>query len=281
MKNLSLDDASARSPGSGGKGAGTRTLGGVSFLKKELSEIRRSYKIYVVPVVFIFFGFLSPLFAKIMPDLVKSMAGKQGGIQVILPPPTWIDAFLQFFQNLNQIGLLAVILTTAGTIADEKARGTAALILTKPLSRTSFVLAKFGASMSVLIVAVLLGYSACLYYTMILFPGAVPGASAAATLSYLLFASFMVSVSLWASALARSSVAAGGITLGGFFIFSLLPSLSSVLARYSPGTLLRSEMALLNGTATLSEIAGAAGVTVALGGAFLAWAVLIFSRQEL
>lgn len=45
-------------------------------------------------------------------------------------------------RNLSQIGLFVVIIVYGGIISNERQQGTAVLILTKPVSRAGFVVAK-------------------------------------------------------------------------------------------------------------------------------------------
>ena len=52
------------------------------------------------------------------------------------------DAADQFLKNLGQAGILTAILLAMGSVANEKERGTAALILSKPASRGAFLGAK-------------------------------------------------------------------------------------------------------------------------------------------
>ena len=67
-----------------------------------------------------------------MPEFIKTMASE---ISIELPPPTWIDAFGQYLKNLSQIGMLAIILTTMGSIVEEKSKGIIHLILSRSVSR--------------------------------------------------------------------------------------------------------------------------------------------------
>ncbi len=249
-----------------------------ALLKKELLEILRTYKIYVIPVIFLFFGLLSPITAKIMPDLLKSMAGE---FKIELPPSTWHDSYGQFFKNLNQIGLLAVILTTMGTVADEKARGTALLVLARPISRHAFILSKWMGNITLLIFSIASSYVACTYYTYVLFPQTNVGASLEATLLFLIYAVFISSLTIFASSITASNIGAGGIAIAGFFVTSILPSLHKSFAKYSPGALTALEMKIINGSATIGSASWAIIITTILSVALVTLGSYIFSKQEL
>jgi ABC-2 type transport system permease protein len=95
---------------------------------KELREQWRTRRLLVVAVVFAIFGIGSPLLAKYTPELIAALASKE--VASAIPPPTTADAVDQFLKNLGQTGVLAAILLAMGSVASDKERGIAALLLT-------------------------------------------------------------------------------------------------------------------------------------------------------
>ncbi|MGQ9779051.1 MAG: ABC transporter permease [Bacillota bacterium] len=247
-------------------------------MKKEFREILGTYRIYVVPSVFLLMGFASPILAKLTPELVRSMAA---GFKIELPTPTAVDAWTQFLKNLNQIVLLAVILSLIGLVAEEKVRGTAVLVLTKPLSRRAFILGKYAAAASLVLFSTFLSYLACLSYTVALFGEALFRPSLAAVALVALYYLLILAVTLFASTIAKSVALSGAMAVGWFFFLSLLPALHPWLARYSPGALVRYQNAILTRSATLADALPAAGVTILVAVFLIAAAVIVFGRQEL
>ena len=59
-----------------------------------------------------------------------------------MPTPTYLDAYAQWAKNLTQIVLFAIIIIYGGLSRPERKSGTAILVLTKPVSRSAFVVAK-------------------------------------------------------------------------------------------------------------------------------------------
>lgn len=253
-------------------------MNGLTFLKKELKEIFRTYKLYVVPAVFLLFGFISPLITKMMPDIINNIGD---GIVIQLPEMTWIDSFQQLFKNLNQMGLLALVVVTMGTIADEKAHNVTLLILTKPISRTAYVMAKFAANAILVLVSLALAFLAAWYYTTILFTGAQFTEALAATALYGVYALVILALTIFCSAISKSLVAAGGLSIVGMLVMSLLPSLHKSLATWSPAALLSLQNHILLGTADTSQVWATTALSLGVAAAFLAAGALIFSRQEL
>src|SRR4029450_10216921 len=95
-----------------------------AFLAKELNEIMKTWRIWVLPGMLLFFAVASPVLALLTPALVSSAAQAPPGLTIPMPPPTWTDAYGQFLKILNQIILIAIVITGAGAISSERASGT-------------------------------------------------------------------------------------------------------------------------------------------------------------
>ena len=80
-----------------------------AFLRKELTEIVRTWRIWVIPGMLVFFGITSPIIAALTPALVHSMASSQPGVVIRIPQPTALDAYAQFLKNLDQFILIAIV----------------------------------------------------------------------------------------------------------------------------------------------------------------------------
>jgi ABC-2 type transport system permease protein len=248
-----------------------------SMLRKELLEQWRTRRMLVVAVVFTALGIGSPLLARYTPELVKALAGDQ--FQITLPPPTAADAVSQFIKNLGQAGVLTAILLAMGSVAVEKERGTAALLLTKPISRGAFLLAKLLAIATTLLVGLLVAAIAGYAYTAILFETLSPlGWGAMAGLLLLGLIGY-ASLTFLGSTLARSSLAAAAIGIGAMILLAILSALPSI-GPLTPGGLNAPGAALAVGKdpgALIGPVlVNLAGVAAVFG---LAW--LVFRRQEL
>ena len=246
-------------------------------LRKEWMEQRRTYRLLVVAVVLIVFGLLSPLAAKYTPELIKLLPNGSAMAQLI-PKPTIQDAVGQYLKNVSQFGVVLALLVTMGAVAQEKDRGTAAMILVKPLRRVTFLGAKFTALAVVFFVgltgAALAGY----YYTTLLFQPPNPGDWVALNGLILVFIMLHVAVTLFFSVVARSQAAAGGMAFGVVAALALVGSIPGV-GTYLPGQLLGWAGSLMVGGATSGwpALAVSAGIIgIALVGA---WRVL--ESQEL
>ena len=136
------------------------------LLRKDLTEQWRTFRFPAVVLVFFLIGLVSPLLAKYTPELVGQLAGD---VEITFPVPTSVQSIEQIVKNLAQIGPIAAIFLAMSVIATEKRRGTAALVLTKPVSRGAFVASKFLAMMITLGSGIVVGCIGGYAYTAMLF----------------------------------------------------------------------------------------------------------------
>jgi ABC-2 type transport system permease protein len=139
-----------------------------TLLRKELLEQWRTARLPIVATVFLLVGLSSPLLARFTPDILKAVGGDQFGA-LSIPTPTSADAYAQLAKNLGQFGALVAVLLAMGSVATEKERGTAALILTKPASRDAFLLAKMVAIATTLGISTAIAGAGAWLYTLVLF----------------------------------------------------------------------------------------------------------------
>jgi len=249
-----------------------------AFLHKELTEIRRTWRLWVVPGILVFFGLTGPIIALLTPALVQSVSGSQPGVVIRVPTPRALDAYVQFIKGLNQFVLIAVVIAGAGVVSGERSAGTAILALTKPLSRGAFVVAKIVSQIVLLVVATVLGTAVCLAMTAVVFGGGNRAGLVAAVALWLLYATLLIVVMTLCSAAFRSRGAAAGVGLA-FFFFTLLLSTWGPAARYGfVGLWPAISSALIGKGVALGWPVATAVVAIGLG---TVAAVRVFERQEL
>jgi len=246
-------------------------------LRKELLEQRRTSRLLVAIVVLVAFGLLSPLTAKFMPEIFKLLPQGEE-IARIIPPPTAQDAVAQYIKNIDQFGILLALLMAMGAVAVEKDKGTAALMLVKPMPRSAFILAKFVALVLTFVASIALAGMAAFYYTLILF-GPLPLLPWLALNGLLLLhVVVFVALTLLSSTLFQSQALAGGVAFAGLLALSLLGSLPGV-EQYSPDRLLLWGSGLMGAGGRAQWVA--LGTSVALIAVSLLLACLALRMQEL
>ena len=247
------------------------------LLRKELREQARTMRLPAVVAVFAIFGILSPVFARYVREIVEAVGG--GQFEGMIPEPVVGDAVVQFTKNMGQFGVLIAILVTMGSVATEKERGTAAFLLTKPITRSAFVLAKVVAIGGLLALALAVAGALCWIYTAILFePLPVGGFAAAVALVWLSLAVF-AALTFLASVTTRSALVAGGIGFGLVLVAGILSALPGI-GPYLPTSLWGAADVLALGTVP-DPLLGPVLANVALAAAAVGLALWSFRRQEL
>jgi ABC-2 type transport system permease protein len=238
-------------------------------LRKELIEQWRSYRLVVVGVVLLVFGFASPLLAKYGPEIIRLALPEGEEILKLIPSPTAADAVSQYLKNISQFGILLAVLM---------AMGTAALMLVKPMPRGVFLAAKMVALGLTFAVGMVLAGAACYYYTMLLFEALSLPAWLALNGLLLLFILVYVALTLLCSTLSQSQVVSGALAFGFLVILSALGAVPR-LGEYMPGRLNAWAGSLFVGEGVSAWPALAVSAGLIIAALLAAW--LIFERQEL
>jgi ABC-2 type transport system permease protein len=253
----------------------------VAFLRKEFTAIFKTYRFWVIPVVLFFFSVMSPAMAKLTPQILDAAMPK--GMAIKMPAPQLTDAFAQWFKNLSQIGVLAIILLTMGIVAEEKTSGTILLIVTKPVSRANVILSKFFAQSTWLGISFIAAAAICYVYAAVIFKFQKLAEFAQANVLYLMYFILVVAVTIFFSAVMKNQIAAGGLTLIATMGISIVAALSPTFDKYAPTglTTVGLKLALGQKGAELSRSAWPAAITVLCIAALLAISIVIFNREEL
>ncbi|HNS52607.1 MAG TPA: ABC transporter permease subunit [Anaerolineae bacterium] len=249
-------------------------------LRKELLEQWRTHRMLIVAAVLLLFGMASPLLAKYLPELLKAAipAEQAEGLLGLIPTATAGDSADQYVKNTVQFGVLLALLMAMGTVAVEKDRGTAALMLVKPLPRWAFLLAKFAALGITFAGGIVLAGLASYLYTVLLFGAVSASAWLAMNALILLCLLVYVALTLLCSTLTRSQVVAAGLAFGVLILLALLSALPKV-GDYVPTHLANWGVALVRGTGAAAW--PAVWASLGLIAAALVGAWLVFERQEL
>lgn len=249
-----------------------------TLLRKEILEQLRTHKVLITLAVFFVVGLISPLLAKYTPLLLESIPDLPPGLVDLVPEPTTGDAILQFVQNTSQFGVLLVILINMGTIVQEKERGTAAMLLTKPVRGNWMVLLKWLVGVIILLVGLMIGAAGFFFYTAILFE-ILP------ILDFLVFTALLglllivyLSLAILASTLARTQLISAAISFGLLAVMLILGALPRV-GDYFPAKLLNWGSSIMAGE-TGTAWGAVVGSIVIIALALLA-ACLYFEKQEI
>ncbi len=245
--------------------------------RREMMEQWRTYRLLIVAAVLAAFGLASPLLAKFTPEMLKAIPGVPPEVLATIPIPSVVDAIAQYAKNMSQFGIILSLLMAMGMVVQEKERGTAAFFLTRPVSRGTFILAKFAVMVVTFAVSLTLAALGCWYYTYVLFEPLAWGPFLA--LNGLMLVVFMVYVALalLSSAIARTNGIAAGLAFVSLIIIGGIGALPR-LGDYFPGKLFGWGAALMTGAGEAAW--PALGISLGMIVAALLAACLIFRRQE-
>jgi len=206
-----------------------------AVLKKEWKEAIRRYRLLVIIGVFLIIGVLSPVTAKMLPKMMEMMASQskaQGFEFTYAKEPTVKDALFQYNKNLGLLPILIAIMGM-GLVAEEKIKGTAETILTKPVSRTSLLLAKFQIFLLITVLGVLVGGAVCVFYTSILLGNVnIPNFLFFNFLLLFYFIPFMAII-LFLSVVIKSMAGTAAAGIGAYFSLMFMGGMPYV-GKYSP-----------------------------------------------
>lgn len=250
----------------------------IAFTKKEIMEQIRNYKLFILIAVFCILGMMSPLFAKLMPRIIESMNIE--GMTIKIPDPTFLDAYGQFFKNMNQIGLIALVLTFSGVLAGELTKGTLINLLAKGLSRRVVILSKFLSASLIWTVTYCISIAINYGYTFYLFGEHSVNKLFVALFSVWLFGVFIISLIIFSSTLVKGNY--GGLILTGIIYISLtLINMFPKVQRYNPYSLNSKSMELINNKFSMGDINNAIIITIVLLIALVIGAIERFKKEQL
>ena len=250
-----------------------------AFLKKELLEYMRTYKLLIMLiVVFFVFGLISPLTAKLLPDILASFMPE--GITITLTEPAAIDSWTQFFKNTGQMGLFVLVIVFSGLLSAEISKGTLVIMLTKGLPRRTVILAKFTGMSLVWTASFAMSAAVTFIYTVMLFPSDGIQNLLFSLYCLWLFGMFLLSALLLSATLVTNHFGCLLIT-GGITVLSMLLNIIPSMQEYNPVSLASNNVALLIGAANVSWLNHSAVVCAILSLVFITASVLIFNKRHL
>lgn len=249
-----------------------------AFVRKEFLEQRRSFKLLVMLAVFTLFGMMSPLLAKLMPEIFSSMSTE--GITINIPEPTYMDAYSQFFKNITQMGVIVLLLVFSGSMSHELSKGTLTGVLAKGLSRTSVVLSKYTASLTLWTLSLALSAALNYGYTLYLFGSHTAANLILSLLCLWVLGAFLLSVGILTGTLFRggySGLLATAAVLAVLLTLSIFPGSTN----WNPVAMGGVNAGLIDGSVSPESVMPAFWITLGASALCVALSALVFRRKQL
>ena len=248
----------------------------LSAWRLEWLRLVRTPRLLALVGVYAFFGFLGPVLARYMQQLLKH---SQSNLIITARDPQPVDAMSNFIGEVNQTALVVAVVVAAGSLAFDSRRGLSTFLRTRARTMRELLLPRYTVSSAAVVTAYLAGTLAAWYETTLLI-GSLPATDIVSGLvcgaAFLLFA---VAVTAAAASLARTVLGTVGTAIGILLVLPVLGSLSA-LHRWLPSSLATAPVDLL-GPARLTDYLPAFAVTGIACAALLLLAAHRLAHREL
>lgn len=206
------------------------------LFRKEMLESARNYKWVWIPLVFLLLGISNPVTSYYMPQILEA-----GGVTTeaakLIPIPTSEEIMVKSLSQYGTFGLLVLALAFMGIVVAERQSGSAIMVLVKPVSHTSYILAKWSGMTMITLVAVGLGQLGAWYYTSVLFDNIPFQLVWTSYLVYALWLLFINTLILLLSSILKSTGGIAFISLAVAGVLAILTQMLGNAMKWSPSRL--------------------------------------------
>ncbi len=206
----------------------------MNLWRLEWLRLMRTKRIVGLVGVYLFFGFLGPLTARYMEQIIENFGG---GVQIVVPEPIAADGITAYVSNAAQIGLLVSVGIAAGAIAFD-ARPQMGIFLRTRVDHVREILTPRVVVMTAAVVgSFVLGSIAALYESVVLLGSLPIGGWALGTMLGSLYLVFAVAVVAAVSARAKSVLVTVMITVGVLLALPIV-GVAPAIAEWLPSHLI-------------------------------------------
>jgi ABC-2 type transport system permease protein len=250
----------------------------MNLWRLEWLRLVRTHRLLAIVGVYVFFGLTGPLTARYLAQILGRLG--TDGIKVEFPTPTPADGIDQFVGNAAQIGLLVVVLVASSALAFDARREMAVFIRTRVGNVRDILVPAYLVNTAGAVAGLVVGALAAWYETAVVLGSLPTGRMLLGIALEALFLAFAVAVVALAASVARSTVAAAGLTLAVLLGMGILGGLGGGLSRWLPTHLIAALTGLVRDVAP-ADYVPAIVVTVIATAAALVTAVALTARREL
>ncbi len=224
-----------------------------TLMKYDFIFLKRTSKFIVFPAIGIFFAILSPITAKYMHEILGALLGAEG-LDYIIPAVTVSDSYIQYIGYLFEIFLFVSIFVGVSIFMKEKNKGELPLVLSKPISRTSYLLSKLFTFLILIFGSLIVSGLVFSYYTYYLFDTIDIMIVLNITLLYFIYTIFILAVSMFTSMLMKSYAGASVVTFVMYILFSILGAFDKGILEYLPGRVTQRSAEIITGTTEMNTM---------------------------
>lgn len=250
------------------------------LLKYDFYYLQKTSKFIIFPVLLVMLAIISPLTARYLNEILAyTLEGS--GIVIDIGTPTVIESYSQYIGNLYELYLYVIIFVAVGMFINDKTKGLLPLIISKPISRTKYILSKFISLNILLFVSLFIGYFVFDYYTFFLFDEINMLGMFYATLLFFVYILYVTSITLFAATHTKSYILAIVTTFGIILFLGALKLWEVGILKYIPSYLMNNIIAILTDTAELKVIIYNIILTLGLSIMFIGLSIIRFRKQDI
>lgn len=233
------------------------------MLRKEFVQMNRDFRIFWLPIVFIFLGLTQPIVTYYLPTILEALGGGQG---ITIDPNMAIQNGGEVLASTlgsqyDQLGLIIIVISTMSIIQADKANGMLAFILTRPVTVSSYIGGKVISNYLIVAFAVGIGFFVSYIYVNVLFTSAPFSTMIIGLLFYLIWVLFIVSFTTLMSAIFNSQGIIALISLVFLLGCRIIVGLNPVIDFLNPASMSKYSMEVLITGSVTSGVIGNVLVT--------------------
>lgn len=253
-----------------------------AFTKKEFVGQIRSAKFNILLGLFILFGVLNPIFAKLIPYLfeILEQTMEQSGINMPIATTTVsdLDSWAQFFANAPLYAIIFFIMQ-GNIFTKEYGNSTLVMVLTKGLDRKKVLYSKTVTLFSLWTLYYLVYFAATYVFTLWFFDTSLAQSLFVSVLYLWIAGLWLCAMAVFLSTMAKSvgTVLAG--VVGSYMLFSLFSIVPSI-HRFLP-TALIDGTPLIYGTKTPGDFWVSLVIVLVSGAVMLFASVPMFNKKQI
>lgn len=206
------------------------------LLQKELLESVRNFRWLWIPLVFLMLGIMNPITNYYMPQILEA-SGLSAEVAAQIPVPGPEETLVKSLSQYGTLGILILVIAFMGIVSSERQSGSAIMILVKPVSHTSYIMAKWTAMAMITLGSFAFAHMGTWYYTGVLFDWVSFGLVLKSSLIYSLWLILILTLTILLSSFLRSTGGVAFVTLALAAILSLLTELLGDVMKWSPARL--------------------------------------------
>lgn len=252
----------------------------ITLFKKEMVENWRNFKWIWVPLVLTLLAIMDPITTYYMPVILDAVGGLPEGAVFKMPDPSPIDAIMMSLSQLSSLGVFIIILMAMGTIAGEIKSGVSELVLVKPVHFFNYISAKWLTILLVVWLSLFISLTMSWYYVRLLFGDLSFTSLLQIIFFYGLWYTFVITLTIFFSALVNRPGVAGALTIGTTILISVVTSLLGKHLQWSPSNLSQHIQEILIKQEMTSDLTITALLTILCTIVLLIGSYFVFSRRE-